>query len=39
MEKMPDEEKRQWLQFKDGDRGAFAAIYERHILPLIAYGL
>jgi RNA polymerase sigma factor (sigma-70 family) len=39
MEKMPDEEKRQWLQFKDGDKGAFAAIYEQQILHLIAYGL
>jgi RNA polymerase sigma factor (sigma-70 family) len=28
-----------WLQFKEGSREAFAAIYERHGASLIAYGL
>jgi len=27
-----------WVQFKNGDREAFASLYHRHILPLIAYG-
>jgi RNA polymerase sigma-70 factor (ECF subfamily) len=27
-----------WLQFKNGDRDAFAALYQRHIIALIAYG-
>jgi len=39
MENEPDEEMRCWLQFKEGDRDAFAAIYQRNILSLIAYGL
>lgn len=39
MEKRPDDEMQCWLQFKDGDRDAFAAVYRRHILSLIAYGL
>jgi len=27
-----------WLQFKEGDRDAFAILYQKHIIPLIAYG-
>jgi RNA polymerase sigma-70 factor (ECF subfamily) len=39
MEKRPDDEMQRWLQFKEGDRDAFAAVYRQHILSLIAYGL
>jgi RNA polymerase sigma-70 factor (ECF subfamily) len=39
MEPRPEEEMQCWLQFKEGDRNAFAAIYQQHILSLIAYGL
>lgn len=39
MEKMPDAERQRWLQFMDGDRDAFAALYRQHILHLVAYGL
>jgi len=27
-----------WRKFKNGDRDAFAQLYQRHIIPLIAYG-
>ena len=39
MEKRPDDEMQCWLQFKEGDRNAFAAVYRQHIVSLIAYGL
>jgi RNA polymerase sigma-70 factor (ECF subfamily) len=39
MEYRSDEEERLWLEFKNGDRDAFAAIYRQHIVPLIAYGM
>src|SRR5579871_4559292 len=39
MELLSDEETQHWLQFKGGDREAFAAVYRQHILFLIAYGL
>jgi RNA polymerase sigma factor (sigma-70 family) len=39
MEYRSDERERRWLEFKEGDRDAFADIYRQHIIPLIAYGL
>ncbi|HEV3324545.1 MAG TPA: sigma-70 family RNA polymerase sigma factor [Puia sp.] len=39
MEARPDQDALLWLQFKEGSRDAFAALYQRHITPLIAYGL
>ena len=39
MEKGSDQETLLWLQFKEGSREAFAAIYELHGGSLIAYGL
>jgi RNA polymerase sigma factor (sigma-70 family) len=39
MEMMSEAEQQRWSQFKEGDREAFAAIYQQHILQLIAYGL
>jgi RNA polymerase sigma-70 factor (ECF subfamily) len=33
-----DDEVMLWRKFKDGDRDAFATIYQQHIIPLIAYG-
>jgi RNA polymerase sigma factor (sigma-70 family) len=39
MEMMSEIDMQRWSQFKDGDREAFAAIYEEHILQLITYGL
>jgi RNA polymerase sigma-70 factor (ECF subfamily) len=38
MEMLPDVDMQRWSQFKDGDREAFAAIYQQHILQLITYG-
>jgi RNA polymerase sigma factor (sigma-70 family) len=35
----PDQDILLWLQFKEGSREAFAAIYEQHAAALIAYGL
>src|ERR1700761_989722 len=32
------QEERLWLQFKNGDKDAFAALYRQYSLPLIAYG-
>lgn len=39
MKSTPDDGSLRWRQFKNGDRDAFAAIYQQHILALIAYGL
>ncbi len=39
MSQKPDEETLLWLQFKNGDREAFAALYQQHSVPLIAYGM
>src|ERR1700760_3832688 len=39
MEMMSEAEQHQWSQFREGDRDAFAAIYQQHILHLITYGL
>src|ERR1700722_4331889 len=39
MEMMSEVDAQRWSQFKNGDRGAFAAIYQQHILQLITYGL
>lgn len=39
MESTPDNGSLRWRQFKKGDRDAFAAIYQQHIVSLIAYGL
>ena len=36
---MSEVDAQRWSQFKNGDRGAFAAIYQQHILQLITYGL
>src|SRR5438105_8193570 len=27
-----------WLRFKNGDKEAFAALYQKHIISLLAYG-
>ncbi|HWK06272.1 MAG TPA: sigma-70 family RNA polymerase sigma factor [Puia sp.] len=39
MPQKPDEEVLLWLQFKGGDREAFATLYQKHSIPLIAYGM
>jgi RNA polymerase sigma-70 factor (ECF subfamily) len=39
MPQSSDEEALLWLQFKNGDREAFAAIYQKHSISLIAYGM
>jgi RNA polymerase sigma factor (sigma-70 family) len=39
MEMMSEVDMQRWSQFKEGDREAFAAIYQQHILHLITYGL
>lgn len=39
MKSTPDDGSLRWRQFKNGDRDAFAALYQQHILSLIAYGL
>jgi RNA polymerase sigma factor (sigma-70 family) len=39
MEMMSEVEMQRWSQFKEGDREAFAEIYQQHILQLITYGL
>jgi RNA polymerase sigma factor (sigma-70 family) len=39
MEMLPGSDKLRWSQFKEGDRGAFATLYQQHILELITYGL
>jgi RNA polymerase sigma factor (sigma-70 family) len=39
MPQSPDEEALRWSQFKNGDREAFAAIYQQHSVSLIAYGM
>jgi RNA polymerase sigma-70 factor (ECF subfamily) len=39
MEMMSEADMQRWSQFKQGDREAFAAIYQQHILHLITYGL
>ena len=39
MEGRSDQDILLWLQFKEGSREAFAAIYEQHAAALIAYGL
>ena len=38
MQETPGQEERLWLQFKNGDKDAFAALYRQYSLPLIAYG-
>jgi len=38
MQERHEDEVLLWLQFKNGDRDAFAALYQRFIIPLIAYG-
>jgi len=38
MEKDNQDYTAQWLQFKNGNRDAFAALYHSHIKSLIAYG-
>lgn len=39
MPQKPDEEVLLWLQFKNGDREAFATLYQKHSISLIAYGM
>jgi RNA polymerase sigma factor (sigma-70 family) len=39
MEMMSEADTQRWSRFKEGDREAFAAIYQQHILQLITYGL
>jgi len=39
MEMMSEADLQRWSRFKDGDREAFASIYQQHILQLITYGL
>jgi len=36
---MSEDDLLRWSQFRNGDREAFAAIYQQHILQLITYGL
>ncbi len=36
---MSDADVQRWSQFREGDREAFAAIYQQHIQQLITYGL
>ena len=38
LHKKREEEALLWLQFKKGDKDAFAILYKTHILSLIAYG-
>jgi RNA polymerase sigma factor (sigma-70 family) len=38
MQERHEDEVLLWLQFKSGDRDAFAALYQKFIIPLIAYG-
>src|SRR5258708_1508153 len=38
MEKSPDDDLSLWLRFKNGDKEAFAALYQMHIISLLAYG-
>lgn len=38
MQERHEDEVLLWLQFKNGDRDAFAALYQKFIIPLIAYG-
>ncbi|MDR3716102.1 MAG: sigma-70 family RNA polymerase sigma factor [Puia sp.] len=38
MTKTANEKTSTWLQFKNGDREAFASLYQQHIHALIAYG-
>lgn len=38
MQERHEDEVLLWLQFKNGDRDAFAALYQKFIVPLIAYG-
>src|ERR1700754_5107003 len=38
MQERHEDEVLLWLQFKNGDREAFAVLYEKFIIPLIAYG-
>jgi RNA polymerase sigma factor (sigma-70 family) len=39
MEKKAEEDVLLWSRFKTGDRNAFATLYQRHAIPLIAYGI
>ncbi len=39
MEMMSEGDMQRWSRFKEGDREAFASIYQQHILQLITYGL
>ncbi len=36
---MAEDDLLRWSQFRNGDRDAFAAIYQQHVLQLITYGL
>lgn len=38
MQLRPEDEALLWLRFKNGDRDAFASLYQRHSIALIAYG-
>lgn len=38
MQERHEDEVLLWLQFKNGDRDAFATLYQMFIVPLIAYG-
>ena len=38
MQERHEDEVLLWLQFKNGDRDAFAALYQKFIIPLITYG-
>ena len=38
MQERHEDEVLLWLQFKNGDRDAFASLYQKFIIPLIAYG-
>lgn len=39
MHEKSDEEVLLWLRLKNGDRESFAALYQKHVLSLIAYGI
>jgi RNA polymerase sigma factor (sigma-70 family) len=39
MDMAQDQDRQRWQAFRDGDREAFAILYQQHILPLITYGL
>jgi RNA polymerase sigma factor (sigma-70 family) len=39
MIKKAEEDALLWSRFKSGDRNAFAALYQRYAIPLIAYGM